>query len=315
MLAAQVRSGLVETTHEGALAVVDGDGAMLARHGDIERPFFIRSSAKPFQALTSQRCGARLSPLQLAVACSSHRGFPVHLALVGSILEGAGLDESALRCPPDWPLSPIAARSVVRAGASAGRRIWHNCSGKHAGFLRACVASGWPTESYLSPEHPLQRQVIETVSELGSYRVEPVGVDGCGAPVLRTTVLAIATMFARLATAPELVEVFTAMHRYPALVAGNGAGDTTSSSATHSAAKGGAAGCAGVAVAGRFGIGVKSWDGNTTLAYLGAAETLMRLGVPPEPGIALLDAVAHPAVLGGGSPVGRFEPRFELEMA
>jgi L-asparaginase II len=99
LLAEQLRSGLAETTHDGAVAVVDQTGALVAASGDIDRPFYIRSSAKPFQATIAQEAGANLGPLQMAMACASHRGFPVHIALVRSMLEDAGLDESDLRCP------------------------------------------------------------------------------------------------------------------------------------------------------------------------------------------------------------------------
>jgi len=238
----------------------------------------------------------------------------VHIALVHSILEGADLDEDALGCPPDWPLAAAAARIVLRGGAEEPRRIWHNCSGKHAGFLRACVAAGWPLGTYLDPDHPLQQRVIDFVSEIGGYSAEPVGVDGCGAPVLRTTVRAMATMFARLGTAPELGDVFTSMHRYPALVAVNGQGDAEIAMATDSAAKGGAQGCVGVAVAGRYGVGVKSWDGSGQVANLAAASVLEQLGGLSAIGREALEPIIHPPVLGGGRTVGRLEPSFELEM-
>jgi L-asparaginase II len=315
LLAAQVRSNLEETVHDGAVAVVAADGSLIASHGDIDRPFFLRSSAKPFQAFVSQRCGADLGLRELAMASASHRGFPVQVALVESMLAGAGVDESALGCPLDWPLSPRAREAVLRGGALRQRRIWHNCSGKHAGFLRACAARGWPLESYLSPAHPLQREIVETVSEIGRHGVEPVGVDGCGAPVLRTTSRVLALLFARLAVDPELRGVFTAMHRYPALVAANGEGDAEIAISTNSSAKGGAAGCLGVGVEGRFGVGVKSWDGLGPVANLSAAETLRQLGALTEVASSRLEQIIHPPVMGGGRSVGRFEPRFELALS
>lgn len=313
MLAASVRSGLVETTHEGAVAVVSSDGAVHASFGDIDRPFYLRSAAKPFQAAVSQEAGAGLDPLEMAMASASHRGFPVQVALVESMLARAGLDESSLRCPYDWPLAPAAARQI--AGATSPRRVWHNCSGKHAGFLRACVAQGWPLDSYLSPEHPLQQRVIELVSELGEFSVHPVGVDGCGAPVLRTTARAMALLFARLATAESLAPVFAAMHRYPSLVGANGEADTEIAIALDAVAKGGAAGCVGVALAGRLGVAAKSWDGHGLVASLAAASALDQLGVLGPAAAGPLESVLAPAVLGGGIPVGTLEARFRLKLA
>lgn len=303
----------METSHEGAVAVVGVDGSLQAVSGDIDRPFFIRSSAKPFQATVSQEAGAGLSPLELATVCASHRGFPAHLALVSAVLAGAGLDESHLQCPFDWPLAPEAQHMAVRAGAIEPKRIWHNCSGKHAGLLRACVAQGWPIESYLAPDHPLQQRVIAFVSEAGDYDVRPVGVDGCGAPVLRTTVKAMALMFARLAAESRLAGAFEAMHRYPALVGANGAGDTEIAIATNSVAKGGAAGCLGVAVQGRFGVAVKSWDGLGSVANIAAVSALDQVGVLTPTAASALDPIVRPPVMGGGEPAGNFESRLRLE--
>jgi len=295
--------------------VVGADGSLVAASGDIDRPFFIRSSAKPFQAYVSQEAGAGLTQLELAITCASHRGFPVQIALVESMLREVGLDETTLQTPPDWPLAPAARHAVLRAGATEPRRIWHNCSGKHAGFLRACVARGWPVESYLSPDHPLQREIVAFTSEIGGYPVEPVGVDGCGAPVLRTTARAMALMYSRLATEGRFAEIFTAMHRYPALVAANGEGDTEIAIATNSVAKGGAAGCLGVAVEGRIGIAVKSWDGLGQVANIGGVSVLAQLGVLNPTAADALESVLRPVILGGGRPVGRVEPRLELTPA
>jgi len=287
---------------------------MIGSSGDVDRPFYIRSSAKPFQATVSQEAGADLTPLEMAVACASHRGFPVHIAVVSSMLGVAGLDESALQCPPSWPLASEASRLVVRQGGSEPRRVWHNCSGKHAGFLRACVAAGWPTGSYLSPDHPLQRRVVALVSEMGEYQVEPVGVDGCGAPVLRTTVRAMALMFAKLATERRLEHARAAMHRYPAMIAANGEGDTEIAIALDGVAKGGAAGCVGVGLRDRLGLAVKSWDGLGAVANVGAVAALDQIGALTTTALTALESTLRPPVFGGGRLVGHLESRLMLDL-
>jgi len=99
LLAAGIRSGLVETIHEGAVAVLDADGALIAQSGDIDRPFYLRSAAKPFQAAVARAAGADLSPIQLAVAAASHDGDPAHIAIVRSMLDSSGLSVDDLRCP------------------------------------------------------------------------------------------------------------------------------------------------------------------------------------------------------------------------
>ena len=307
----------METIHDGAVAVVSADGALVAHSGDIDQPFFLRSAAKPYQALASQEHGAGLGPLELALASASHDGHPVHVALVESMLAGVGLGEPDLQCPPSWPLSAEAeTRLRVEIGSGAEpRRIWHDCSGKHAGWLRACQSQGWPIDGYLAPDHPLQVFITDLIADLSGFSGTPVGVDGCGAPVHRTTTRAMATLYARLASLPRLREVFEAMHRYPALVSGTGNGDASIASALNAAAKRGAAGCIGVALDRRLGVAVKSWDGIQEVADAAAIATLAGLGELPRVAGDRLGPLARPAVLGGGRPVGELEPRVELQWA
>ncbi len=311
ILAVRTRSGLTETTHYGALAVAATSGDLVASSGDIDAVFFLRSSAKPFQALVAQEAGAGLSRLQFALACASHDGDPVHLAVVEQMLDEAGLGESALRCPPSFPIG-VRARDLVASVNTPSRRLWHNCSGKHAAWLRSCVANNWPTETYLQPDHPIQERIRALVSELGGFPVDPVGVDGCGAPVLRTTVRAMATMYARMAGEERFGEVFAAMHNYPALVSGTGNGESLIATAFHAAAKRGAAGCLGAAVKDQFGVAAKSWDGVGQVAEMAVAHALASVMLPVPAVLAALEPVLSPPVLGGGEPVGMFESRLVL---
>ena len=303
----------METYHEGAVAVMSPDGELIARCGDIDRPFFLRSAAKPFQAAISQQEGAGLLPAELALATASHDGHPTHVAIVESMLGSVDLDASHLGCPPSWPLSVEAGRRYQALGFTDPRREWHNCSGKHAAWLRACVARDWLLEGYLSPEHPLQAKVIDYVSELGGFAVTPVGVDGCGAPVLRTTTRVMALLYARLADLSELRQVYTSMHRYPALVSGTGNGDASITTAIDAVAKRGAGGCIGVAIGRQLGVAVKAWDGAQEVAESALVSTLIALGMLPRYASQVLASVARPPVLGGGRQVGELEPRVQLE--
>lgn len=311
MLAEQVRSGLVETIHDGAVAVTDSTGALIASSGDIYRPFFYRSAAKPFQAHISNRAGANLNRERLAIACASHDGEPVHIGLVASMLEEAGLTEDALRCPPSWPLRAAAMRRLANAGAVAPRRIWNNCSGKHAAMLSACVRSGWDQSSYLDPDHPLQQEVTEFLTDV-SGPTDPIGVDGCGAPVFATNCLAMAKSFSFLATAPEMSSVYEAMHAYPALVSGYGNIDAAIATALDAVAKRGALGCLGIALHSGYGIAIKCWDGSTDAVGVGAVTVLEQLDVLSDTARASLAEIASPAIKGGGKTVGSIRSLLEL---
>ena len=308
MLARAVRSGLVESYHDGAIAVLDLDGSMLLEVGDIDRPFFLRSAIKPFQATISLEAGADLNREQTALACASHGGQAAHRAVVASTLAGAGLDDSALRCPPDWPLSASAHDQLMAAGETTRRPIYHNCSGKHSAALAACVAAGWPTETYHQADHPYQIRVRELLSDVTGEEVTPLGIDGCGFPTLRGTTRGLARAFAHLATDDRFARVREAMMALPALTSDTDRPEAALMQWLPAAVKGGAVACVGVALTGRFGLAAKCWDGSNPALYVGVIAALDRLGVLESVAREGLQAHARPPLLGGGVPVGSYEP-------
>jgi L-asparaginase II len=311
LLAVAERSDVVEEYHRGAVAVVDRSGELIGSCGDIGRAFFIRSAAKPFQAHVALSAGVELRATHLAVACSSHSGDPVHIAMVEDILGRHGLSVSDLRCPPARPFLE-ADRRLAGEGDLAPSPLYHNCSGKHATLLAASRVAGWDTETYLDSRHPLQVRIGELMARLTREQGGPPGVDGCGLPVWRVTVAGLARAYARLATEEEFGEVRTAMSRYPMLVSGEGRSDGLIGRWTGGVAKGGAAGCIGAAVAGH-GVASKAWTGSGQVAAMGVTLALewLRMLTP-----ALADGLAdvfRPPVFGGGLEVGRFRPVAVLE--
>lgn len=300
-----VRSGLAEAHHDVSVVAATPDG-IVASFGDPEGQFFLRSAAKPFQAAISQQAGAALGAEQLAVACGSVGGQPIHIAHVREMLDEVGLDESGLLCPPSRPSSIVADRRLAASGDVELRSVFHNCAGKHAAMMRACVAEGWSLE-YTDPGHPLQERNIAFVEEMTGCDPTPVGIDGCGVPTLRSTVKGLATGFARLASDPRLAEVEDAMYRYSSLTADGDRGDALLSRWGTATVKIGAMGCIGVAHQSGVGIGSKCWSGDSGVAVIGAIQMLLHLGLMPDYPLRALAEVANPPVLGGGRPVGAFE--------
>lgn len=306
-----MRAGIAEAWHHGSAIAVDTGGTVLFSFGDTSFPIYYRSAIKPFQATASQRAGADLVPEHLALACASHGGQPVHVAIVREMLRGVGLGDSALRCPAGWPLSSRARDRLIAAGAVRPRPLFHNCSGKHAGFLRACVASGWSTTDYLVPDHPLQRSILEIVADATGADPHPLAVDGCGAPVLAGTIEGLATGFARLSVDPQFGAAATAMARYPSLVADSSRPDGRLAAWWGGPLKVGAQGLISASRAG-VGIAVKSHEGSRTIATMVMMAVMHRLGLMPDSAFAALGDVAHPAVYGGGRRVGSITPVPEL---
>jgi L-asparaginase II len=300
------RSGQIESTHDVSVVITERDGTIVASWGD-DLEFFYRSSIKPFQATVSLEAGAELTQEQTAIICSSHGGFPVHLGLVNDNLSGAGLTPEALQCPPAWPRDPAAKDLAITMGHREPTPLFNNCSGKHSGWLIASVLQGWPIETYLDPSHPIQQRVMALVADVSGVGVEPIGVDGCGAPTLRGRLVGLARAFGRLAIEPRFEPAATAMRRFPALLSSNNLNEGRFASWWSGPVKGGAE---GLIAAGRNGIGIaaKSHDGDVDLAIAAMMEAITRVGLLSDAARDALADVARPPVLGGGRRVGAVEP-------
>ena len=311
MLAHTVRSGLIESLHRGSAIAVDSSGRVLFEYGEPDRPIFYRSAIKPFQAIVGIQVGSGLSPEEVAITCASHSALPIHVALVDKILRDAGLTPAALQTPPDWPMGDAAVAAVRAAGHRAPRRIWHNCSGKHSGWLAACQSAGWDPAAYLQPDHPLQQRILEIVRDVTRVEPTPAGVDGCGAPTLRGSIRGLATGFARLTVDPEFAPTATAVHRFPSLVASNDRPDGKLAAWWDGPMKAGAQGLLG---AGRHGVGiaVRSESGSGDVAVVAMVAVMRHLGMLSAAALEALADVAKPPVLGHGEPVGAIEPALQL---
>lgn len=313
-----VRSGLEESVHLGHVAVCDADGRLVAALGDPDRVVFARSSMKPLQAAVSLRTiGDELASELVAVMCGSHSGEPQHVAAVRRLLRGGGVGVSALRCPSELPSRREDARQ-----AAGPRRIFHSCSGKHAGMLRASGSVGWPLETYLAPSHRLQRAVLRSVRVATGVDRPRIGVDGCGLPVHGVPLRAMATLFARLGRPERLGALeqpvrtsVASMLAHPHLVAGTGRSDTAIMAAVPGVlAKVGAEAlhCGAVLDQG-LGIAVKVADGGTRAAAPALVRAFELLGALDQADRERLDRSVRRAVLGGGAPVGALLAEFELD--
>ncbi|MEW2380996.1 asparaginase [Micromonospora sp. NPDC047707] len=307
-LAEVVRSGFVEGVHRGSVVVLDAAGGPVAAAGDVTSPVFPRSSNKPMQAVGMVRAGLPLTdPADLALVSASHAGEEFHLARVGALLARAGLDESALHCPPDLPVGDDARAAVLRAGGGP-TRTQMNCSGKHSGMLLTCRAAGWPLEGYWRPEHPLQQRLREAVEEFTGEPVAATGVDGCGAPVLAVSLTGLATAYLRLVCAePGSVPrvVADAMRTHPEIVGGTQADDTRLMRGVPGLlAKVGAEGVIAAAVPGVGAVALKIDDGAGRARMPVLVSALRRLGVAAP----VLEEFAEVPLFGGGLPIGSTRP-------
>src|SRR2546423_2229062 len=228
------RGPIVESRHRGDLIAVDGDGQTVAALGAPENVTFLRSSGKPFQAIPLVASGAAdhfgFTQQEIAIACGSHSGEPLHVATVQSMLQKIGLDENALKCGVHEPFSVEAARELARNQQSPSV-LQNNCSGKHAGMLAVALHFGAPASTYDQRGNPVQESILETIATFSSIQREeiPIGTDGCGVPVFGLSVHSMALMYARLVRPPAgfsqqirdaCARIVDAMIAFPEMVGG-----------------------------------------------------------------------------------------------
>lgn len=307
------RSGLVESSHLVDVAVVADDRTPIAWAGEPSTSAYLRSSAKPIQALACLENGWRPSRTDLlAIACASHNGEGGHIEVVRAILEEAGVPEDELRCPRAWPFLPESA-----AAARDTARIFHNCSGKHAAMLATGRINGWAFEDYRAPNHPMQRAVAGVIERLAGRPPQHTGTDGCGVPTFAFTLTQAATMFVRLGAERGAGRVLDAMAAHPFLVAGTGRLCTAVMTAAPSVTvKIGAEGLSCGVIRDRgLGFALKSRDGTQRARDVATVALLQMLEVLGEHLPDVLASHGDPAVTGGGEPVGAVRCLGSLQQA
>ncbi len=303
-IAVATRSGMDESIHHGAGVALDSAGAVVAAVGNPELVVYPRSCLKPLQAHSMVGVGLELTDAQLAVACASHDGSPMHLEAVRSILTRYGLDEADLANTPARPFG-AGARAEARSAGVEPSAVQQNCSGKHAAMLATCRINGWPIDGYLDQKHPVQVAITVGIQSLGAA-VQHVGVDGCGAPSHAFSLRELANAFAAIAD-PDSV-VARAMTSRPELVGGPTRDVTLWMQALPTlVAKEGAAGVMAVAFADGRAVAYKVADGSDAARQAVVPAALRAVGVDVAAAASTTVERVTVPVLGHGEPVGRLE--------
>jgi L-asparaginase II len=229
------RGHIVESTHYGSIVVVDSNGKLIAAQGDPQTVAFLRSSAKPFQALPFvERGGVEhygFTPRELALCCASHEGSALHVQTVTEMQKKIGIDESHLQCGAHLPSDVDELKSMIVHGNHPTPN-YNNCSGKHTGMLAHAKMRGLPLENYLDIDHPIQQDILAAFAEMCLFPAAEIelGTDGCSAPNFAVPLFHAALGMARLCDPRVLPQpraeacrkIIAAMSTHPEMVSGYG---------------------------------------------------------------------------------------------
>ena len=320
-----LRGEIIESMHYGSAAVVNAEGHLLYRVGDPYHVTYLRSSAKPFQAVAVINSGAGkefdFSSTEIAVMAGSHSGEEKHIEAVSSILDKIGLGSEHLKCGTHPPIRDTLSKSNQGQARST---LHHNCSGKHAGMLALAVFKNLSIDDYISPSHPVQKLITKTIAEICVYPEDKIGIaiDGCSVPNHALPLYNMALGYARMVT-PNAVPrekaqayntVTMAMLEHPDYVAGEGRFDTVLSGSPGEKiiSKAGAEALECFSFVDRkLGAALKIIDGAKRALFPFSVEFLYKLGIRSRN--EKLDEFHRPVIKNwSGLEVGRIEPGFEI---
>lgn len=286
------RGQRVESLHRGSVAVVDCEGALVLTLGDTKTPVYPRSAVKPIQALPFVATGAAdafgATDAEIALACGSHAGSPLHVATAESLLRRAGQTPACLECGTHWPLDDAEGRGLASRHERPSA-IHNNCSGKHAGIICTSLFLGHDPQGYTRADHPAMSEVTAALAAVTGFHLDPTtaATDGCSIPAFALPLESQALGFARLGTGVGLsdrlqasaVRIRTAIAAQPIMLAGAGRFDTRVAEECGEAilVKSGAEGmvCAAIPARG-LGIAIKIDDGAGRAATALMASLLLR---------------------------------------
>lgn len=320
------RNGVVESAHRVHAVAVEGSGRILASCGHPDWPVVYRSAAKPFQAVPLVEEGVAdqfgFSGPELALCCASHNGEPIHVQTAAKILEKVGAEPEELKLGPHPPLRPEAAEALFREDGTV-LSLHNNCSGQHAGMLGLARIKGWPTETYLEREHPLQRRMLEEVARFTGLPQTDISevVDGCGMVAFGVPLVRMAVSFATLgvlaSTEHGPARIVEAMTSHPFLLGGTErlCTDLPIASRGRILGKLGAEGVYGIALPSEgLGIAVKIEDGGFRALDPAVLRVLEELAVLSEAELEELSNYRRKPIRNTlGHEVGEIRAEFSLK--
>ncbi|CAN5198861.1 asparaginase [soil metagenome] len=207
------RSGRKEVTVYGIICLVGGlsDTEIqsidivrpLMQLGDIDYQLWSRSLLKPWQLIQHLPILKQHYPMlkdeHLALFMASHSAEARHIELLEEIIGITGASEADLKCPPAAPLSSET-KSLIADDQEKAKRRFHNCSGKHIGYLSAIKATAGDPDKYLQADQPQHLRLRKVLAALIKRSEDSLlsTTDGCQLPNYALSVKEMAYLYQSL---------------------------------------------------------------------------------------------------------------------
>ena len=323
------RGTLVESSHNGHIAVVNSEGELLYSYGEPYRITYARSSIKPIQAIPVVETNAaeefNIEDREISFMCSSHNSEEFHAECAREILNKSHIKLDKLQCGTHIPLSIKAYKDLILSGRELTSE-YSNCSGKHCGMLITTKHMNEDIDTYLDINHPIQQRILDVLSDVCNYNKNNIviGLDGCGAPVHALPLERLAYGFATLSKPENLQKnrkeaiqrIISSMTTYPEMVAGTKrfCTDFMKVCGHKMFGKVGAEGVYLVGIKEKgIGIGIKIEDGDMSIVYSVVIEVLKQLNMITNEEIDKLINYYKPKILNARKEeVGKILPSFIL---
>ncbi len=329
ILVEEYRNDILENVHMGVICGINADGDVLFSVGDENHLTILRSAAKPFQAIPVIQNGVvekfGLTSKEASLFAASQRGEDYHIEALESILQKTSIGEDQFYCCPSYPLNEKPKSDYHRKHGEQ-RKLYHNCSGKHSGFIALAKVLGYDTDGYWELEHPVQQLSLAAMADMANYSKEDIGIgiDGCGFPVYAMPLQHIAQAYLKLACPdliqqPEMreavVKVTGYMNAHPEMIASHDFICSVLLADPNIVAKGGAKGVYGFALKKeRMGFALKVMGGSELVWPTIVASILEQIGYENQETIASLYKLAPKEIISDNlTVVGERKTVFDLQ--
>lgn len=322
------RNETLENIHHGQICVVDEYGELLYEVGDSSTMTYLRSAAKPFQALNTfiyhadEKFG--INEREAAIFMASQRGESYHQEVLASVQRKLQMEEDILICSPAYPLNDAPKEQYIY-DHQAKRKLLHNCAGKHLGMLALAKTLGEPLETYGDLHSRVQQMSLDAMAYMASYPRDDIqlGIDGCGFPVYALPLRHIAKAYMKLANPSVIADdlyrqaaakVTRLMNDHPEMIASHDFICTVLLKDPNIVAKGGAKGVYGIGLKKeKIGIALKVMDGSEAVWPQIVSHILQALDYANKDTIKALHELSPSTITNdGGIIVGERKVVFDL---